>query len=251
MEAIGVLLQIGVMIALFASIAIAASRSRRQMREAWNHVASRLGLTLGYGSPTGSLLRLTGTMGHVYVRLYQERVQSGKNSTIRTYLELTTDPPIPSGVNVAVERMGHSVAKTLNIIDDVEVGHDEFDRRYLIDANDADALAWRLALYVLSHHYEGRLGAEAISNRGLVYYIGAKYRASPTAGLITLQTGVDQLAEVRATLELLRARYDGTRPFSTALPDLVAVHADEGSVDEDPDEDDLLDGTLVLRVLER
>ena len=57
--------------------------------------------------------------------------------------------------------------------------------------NDADALAWRLALYVLSHHYEGRLGAEAISNRGLVYYIGAKYRASPTAGLITLQTGVD------------------------------------------------------------
>ncbi|MCA8896230.1 MAG: insulinase family protein, partial [Amphiplicatus sp.] len=65
---------------------------------------------------------------------------------------------------------------------------------YMVPApamNDADALAWRLALYVLSHHYEGRLGAEAISNRGLVYYIGAKYRASPTAGLITLQTGVD------------------------------------------------------------
>ncbi|MEZ5929940.1 MAG: hypothetical protein R3C55_15845 [Parvularculaceae bacterium] len=53
-------------------------------------------------------------------------------------------------------------------------------------------LAWRLALLrALAHHYEGRLGAEAISNRGLVYYIGAKYRASPTAGLITLQTGVD------------------------------------------------------------
>lgn len=65
---------------------------------------------------------------------------------------------------------------------------------YMVPApamNAADALAWRLALYVLSHHYEGRLGAEAISNRGLVYYIGAKYRASPTAGLITLQTGVD------------------------------------------------------------
>ncbi len=141
MEVVGVLMQLGVMIALFAGIAIAASRSRRQMREAWNHVANRLGLTLGYGSPTGSLLRLTGTIGHVAVRMYQERVQSGKNSSVHTYLELATDPPIPGGVNVAVERMGHGVAKTLNIIDDVEIGHDEFDRRYLIDANDADALA--------------------------------------------------------------------------------------------------------------
>ena len=64
-------------------------------------------------------------------------------------------------------------------------------------------------------------------------------------------TGVDQLDEVRAVLELLRARYDGARPFAAALPDLLAVQVEEGSVDEDPDEDDLLDGTLILRVLER
>ena len=65
------------------------------------------------------------------------------------------------------------------------------------------------------------------------------------------QTGVDQLDEVRAALELLRARYDGARPFAAALPDLLAVQVEEGSVDEDPDEDDLLDGTLILRFLER
>lgn len=65
------------------------------------------------------------------------------------------------------------------------------------------------------------------------------------------QTGVDQLDRVREALALLRQRYDGTRPFAAALPDLIAVHAEEGSVDEDPGDDDLLDGTLVLRVLER
>lgn len=65
------------------------------------------------------------------------------------------------------------------------------------------------------------------------------------------QTGGDQLDRVREALELLRERYDGTRPFAAALPDLIAVLAEEGSVDEDPDDDDLLDGTLVLRVLER
>jgi len=64
-------------------------------------------------------------------------------------------------------------------------------------------------------------------------------------------TGGDQLERIRAALELLRERYDGTRPFAAALPDLVAVQVEEGTVDEDPDEDDLLDGTLVLRVLER
>jgi len=65
------------------------------------------------------------------------------------------------------------------------------------------------------------------------------------------QTGADQLDRVREALELLAERYDGTRPFAAALPDLIAIQAEEGSVDEDPDDDDLLDGTLVLRVLER
>lgn len=57
--------------------------------------------------------------------------------------------------------------------------------------DDESAIAWRLALYILSHDYEGRLGKEAISRRGLVYYIGADYRAAPGAGLITLSIGVD------------------------------------------------------------
>lgn len=75
--------------------------------------------------------------------------------------------------------------------------------------SDESAIAWRLALYILSHDYEGRLGKEAISRRGLVYYIGADYRAAPEAGLITLSIGVDpdKQEAMRALLksELARA----------------------------------------------
>lgn len=70
------------------------------------------------------------------------------------------------------------------------------------------AIAWRLALYILSHDYEGRLGKEAISRRGLVYYIGADYRAAPAAGLITLSIGVDpdKQEAMRALLQSEMAR---------------------------------------------
>lgn len=75
--------------------------------------------------------------------------------------------------------------------------------------SDESAIAWRIALYILSHDYEGRLGKEAISRRGLVYYIGADYRAAPEAGLITLSIGVDpdKQEAMRALLksELARA----------------------------------------------
>jgi hypothetical protein len=53
------------------------------------------------------------------------------------------------------------------------------------------ALAWRLALYVLAHGYEGRLGKEAISRRGLIYWIDAEYRSDGRRGWIELLAGVD------------------------------------------------------------
>ncbi len=64
-------------------------------------------------------------------------------------------------------------------------------------------------------------------------------------------TGAAQLDQVHDLLDRLRARYDATRPFVGALPTLVAVQADVGALDADPDDDDLLDGALTLKVLER
>ena len=64
------------------------------------------------------------------------------------------------------------------------------------------------------------------------------------------QTGADQQDAVAVKLDLLRARLDGTRPFVAAIPSLVAVQVDPGPLDTDPDEPDLLEGTVVLRVLE-
>lgn len=66
----------------------------------------------------------------------------------------------------------------------------------------ADHLAWRLLLYVLTHGYEGRLGKEAISRRGLVYYIASRYPSDGQSAWIALEIGVDppKLERMRALL---------------------------------------------------
>jgi len=66
------------------------------------------------------------------------------------------------------------------------------------------ALAARIAVYILSHGYGGRLGVEAISRRGLAYYIDADYRAGIGAGLVTLAAGVDP-EKVDAFRDLMKA----------------------------------------------
>ena len=67
--------------------------------------------------------------------------------------------------------------------------------------------AWRILLYVLSHGYEGRLGVEAIANRGLAYYVGSEYRSDGPNAWITLSIGVDP-GKIDALRELLLAELE-------------------------------------------
>ena len=77
------------------------------------------------------------------------------------------------------------------------------------------AIAWQMALYILSHGYEGRLGKEAISRRGLVYYIDSAYHTDGINDWITLSIGVDP-DKLPAMKKLLREELDGllTQPPS-------------------------------------
>jgi zinc protease len=70
------------------------------------------------------------------------------------------------------------------------------------------AAAWQLALYILSHGYEGRLGKEAISRQGLVYYIDSAYQTDGGNDWITLSMGVDpdKLPAVKRLLKKELAR---------------------------------------------
>lgn len=54
-----------------------------------------------------------------------------------------------------------------------------------------DYLPWQALLYVLTHGYEGRLGKEAISRRGLAYYVDGQYRSDGQHAWIAVTTGVD------------------------------------------------------------
>ena len=69
--------------------------------------------------------------------------------------------------------------------------------------SDPDSWAWRMLLYVLSHGYEGRLGKEAISRQGLVYYIDSAYESDGSVARVALKIGVDpgKLEAMRALLE--------------------------------------------------
>ncbi|MFZ5615874.1 MAG: M16 family metallopeptidase [Pseudomonadota bacterium] len=86
-------------------------------------------------------------------------------------------------------------------------------------AGDKAALAMQIALYVLSHGYEGRLGKEAISRQGLAYYIDAQYRAGPKGGLVTLAAGVDpeKLNAFRDTMKAEIARLSAEPPSDAEI----------------------------------
>jgi predicted Zn-dependent peptidase len=61
-------------------------------------------------------------------------------------------------------------------------------------------LAWRMLLYIMAHDYEGRLGKELIARRGLLYYLGTRFRSDGRTGWLSIVSGVnpDKLDETRA-----------------------------------------------------
>lgn len=65
-----------------------------------------------------------------------------------------------------------------------------------------DFYAWRALLYILSHGYEGRLGKDLISQKGLIYYIDSNYRSDDRNGWITMTVGVNP-----DKLEVTRSRF--------------------------------------------
>jgi len=93
--------------------------------------------------------------------------------------------------------------------------------------NTSMADAQRLLLYILSHGYEGRLGKEAIAERGLAYYIDSRYRSDGHDGWITLSIGVDthkatELHQLlRSELERLVTEPPGTTEVEEAKAHFV------------------------------
>jgi zinc protease len=69
---------------------------------------------------------------------------------------------------------------------------------------DPDFFAWRVLQYIFAHDYEGRFGRAAISERGLAYFIDARYVSTGGPGWTQLSVGVDT-TKLSALEELLSA----------------------------------------------
>ena len=98
----------------------------------------------------------------------------------------------------------------------------QYEIGYLVRApgpRDRESYAWRLALYVLTHGYGGRLGDDAITRRGLVYYIDSAYNSDGTNGWITLSIGVDpdKLDAMKAELKANLADLAGHPPSEAEI----------------------------------
>ena len=120
------------------------------------------------------------------VTLLEERfgaVEYGAAPTFERTLRPAGRKHVSLGLPVAQSQLGYIVAAPAPT-----------DRAYW---------AWRILQYIIAHGYEGRFGKEAISKRGLAYYIDARYSSAGGPGWITLATGVD--AHKIGTLESLLA----------------------------------------------
>src|SRR5439155_10531722 len=54
-----------------------------------------------------------------------------------------------------------------------------------------DSIAFRILQYIMTHGYEGRLGNELITQKGLIYYIGNDYKSDGKNAWISISFGVD------------------------------------------------------------
>ena len=100
---------------------------------------------------------------------------------------------------------------------------------YIVKApgpSDAAYDATRLLLYIFSHDYEGRLGAEAIAARGLAYYIGSSYRSDGANGWITISSGVNSqnLAAFGQIFSAELQRLESEPPTEAEIAEAKAWH---------------------------
>jgi zinc protease len=90
---------------------------------------------------------------------------------------------------------------------------------------DSGFWAFRILMYILNHGYEGRLGTEAISRQGLVYYIDSQYQSNGTDAWVTLASGVDpgKLEAFRSLLATELSRLVG-EPVTLAEVEEAKTH---------------------------
>jgi zinc protease len=88
-----------------------------------------------------------------------------------------------------------------------------------------DHLVWKALLYILTHGYEGRLGKEAISRQGLIYYIDSDVHSDGRSAWIALEIGVDP-PKLQQTKDLLARKLEGLQknPPTTAEVEEAKQH---------------------------
>jgi hypothetical protein len=124
-------LQIGVIAAVVAALAVWAYLRYQARRRAWSDLAARTGLALESAGWFGLSLRVTGVYRRRLLTLDTFTRSSGRHSV--TYTRLVVTVSNTSGLGLALYEQGllSQVGKLLGM-QDIQVGDEELDRRFVI-----------------------------------------------------------------------------------------------------------------------
>ncbi len=154
-------------------------------------------------------------------------VNSGDGDDRNRTLTEKSDAPAPAGQWKTNTAATASESQATLLTENIPLPLAQTRLGYIVNApppGDQAADVWRALLYILSHDYEGRLGKEAISRRGLVYYIDSEYRSDGASAWITLSIGVDpnKLNAMRDLLQQELQRLLSEPPSAVELDEALA-----------------------------
>ena len=125
---ISIIVIVAGLLAIFAVIGLFNSRAHQS---AWSDLAAQAGLAFSPGSFWGKSQLVSGVYRNRALALDTFSTQSGDSRTLYTRLALAVDNP--TGLNLALsgEGLGSKLEKLVGM-KDIQVGDEEFDRRFFI-----------------------------------------------------------------------------------------------------------------------
>lgn len=169
MEACATLAAMAVVPLFFAAVLGSIFYSQKKSREAWARVAIALGLDYTEGSFFG-IGAIEGEYQGYWVRIDTFSRGSGKNSKTYTRIQTFLNPPLSLGLAVYREHLFSGIGKMFGA-QDIEIGDNAFDSRFLVKGADSDAVLRLLSPDLRKQLllYDDRVGALNINDERVYY----------------------------------------------------------------------------------
>ncbi len=180
--------------ALLGVVLWLAHRGNQRRRVTWRQAADALGLRfmLGSWSETGEI---SGRHLGRQVRVYTFRERSGRSTY--TYTRIEVELQLALRLRIFREGLWQKVTKVFGA-EDLQTGDDAFDRRFMIQGDDAETIRRILSPQVreMLLHCDMTCGGVEVSNQGVVWQVQG--HLSSSARIVSLVRSLSETAQAVA-----------------------------------------------------